>query len=353
MTSQERIKILLDHKEADRIGKLDHYWWQAINDFKAQGMPQDIEIDDFFDYDIRNLSINTSLQLPTKTIEETSEYTISSNSWGAVERYWKHQQSTPELIAFSCDTREKWENRYKALKQPDVSRLDLSRTKAEYKKWREQGKFICLSVLEAFEATWRICGPEVQLENLALDPEWILDMYKADTDLIIWAFEELWAEGFEFDGIWLWGDVAYKNGPLISPSMYRELLMPFHKRISDAIHSKGGKLIYHGCGNNNLLMPAFVEAGIDCLQPLEVKAGMDVRELKSQYGSVMSFMGNIDARLFQSNNLEGLEKEIREKVSIAKVGGGYIFHSDHSIPPGTEFKTYQYAMELVEKFGSY
>jgi uroporphyrinogen decarboxylase len=186
-----------------------------------------------------------------------------------------------------------------------------------------------------------------------LDPDWILDMYRADTELCAWAFEELWAAGIEFDGMWLLGDVAYKNGPMISPRMYREMLMPFHKRLSDLAHSKGCKVIYHGCGNNNQLVPLFIEAGIDCLQPLEVKAGMDVRELKAQYGGAMSFMGNIDARLFQTNDLAGLEREIRDKVTVAKVGGGYIFHSDHSIPPGTTLETYRFAMEMVEKYGRY
>jgi uroporphyrinogen decarboxylase len=135
--------------------------------------------------------------------------------------------------------------------------------------------------------------------------------------------------------------------------MYRELLMPFHKQLCDLAHSKGAKVIYHGCGNNNQLMPLFVEAGIDCMQPLEVKAGMDIRELKAQYGDIMSFMGNIDARLFQTNDLTALEKEIKDKINIAKVGGGYVFHTDHSVPPGTTLETYQFALELVERYGKY
>jgi uroporphyrinogen decarboxylase len=80
---------------------------------------------------------------------------------------------------------------------------------------------------------------------------------------------------------------------------------------------------------------------------------MDIRELKAQYGDIMSFMGNIDARLFQTNDLTALEKEIKDKINIAKVGGGYVFHTDHSVPPGTTLETYQFALELVERYGKY
>jgi uroporphyrinogen decarboxylase len=178
-------------------------------------------------------------------------------------------------------------------------------------------------------------------------------MYAVDTDLTVWALEELWSRGFEFDGVWIWGDVAYRSGPFMSPRMYRELVMPHHKRVTDVAHLHGCKVIYHGCGNNNLLVPLFIEAGIDCLQPMEVKAGMDVRELKRDYGDKLSFMGNIDARLYQTNDRDALAEELRNKISVAKQGGGYIYHSDHSIPPGTSLETYRFALECVEEFGRY
>ena len=101
------------------------------------------------------------------------------------------------------------------------------------------------------------------------------------------------------------------------------------------------------------LVPSFIEAGIDCLQPLEVKAGVDVRELKRDFGEALSFMGNIDARLFHRNHRKGLEREIRDKVTIAGRGGGYVYHSDHSVPPGTDLDTYRFAMECVERYGAY
>ncbi len=112
-------------------------------------------------------------------------------------------------------------------------------------------------------------------------------------------------------------------------------------------------MIYHGDGNNNETIPELIESGIDCLQPLEVKAGMGVRELKRDYGDKLSFMGNIDARLMQANDREGLEREIADKLTVAKIGGGYVYHSDHSVPPGIDLETYKFVLECVDEYGRY
>ena len=80
---------------------------------------------------------------------------------------------------------------------------------------------------------------------------------------------------------------------------------------------------------------------------------MDVVALKREWGSRLAFMGNIDARLFQANDRAGLEQEIRAKIPIAMARGGYVYHTDHSVPPGTHLDTYRFALELVRRYGRY
>ena len=76
----------------------------------------------------------------------------------------------------------------------------------------------------------------------------------------------------------------------------------------------------------------FIEDGLTCLQPVEVKAGMDLIELKKNFGQRLAFMGGIDVRAMADKNHSVIEDETRRKISFAKKGGGYIYHSDHSIP---------------------
>lgn len=353
MTSQERIKAILAHKEPDRIGKHDHFWWQAVQHFREQGLPENTAPEDYFDLDIRRIGTDSTFQLPVEIIEETDEHIIKRTEWGTIERTWKKSQSTPEFLEFACTSRDKWFGEYRERQQPNETRLGFDFVKECYEYARARGRYFCISCSEVFEATWRMVGPAKQLELLIDDPEWLTDMYKTHTDLVIWAFEELWSRGIEFDGMWVWGDIAYRSGPFMSPRMYRELIMPHHKRLFDAAHSKGCEVIYHGDGNNNMVIPDLIDAGVDCLQPIEVKAGMDVRELKAKYGDKLSFMGNIDARLLQTNDKDALANEIKDKITIAKQGGGYVYHSDHSVPPGTDLDTYRFVIECVEEYGRY
>ena len=110
-------------------------------------------------------------------------------------------------------------------------------------------------------------------------------------DLHIALAEELTGRGVEFDGAFFTDDLGYVNGPFFSPAMYREQLFPSHKKLCDFLHGKGIKVILHSCGGVRSLTPGFIEAGFDCLEPLEVKSGMDLVELKQSFGDKLTFMG--------------------------------------------------------------
>jgi uroporphyrinogen decarboxylase len=96
-----------------------------------------------------------------------------------------------------------------------------------------------------------------------------------------------------------------------------------------------------------------IEAGWDCLNPVEVKAGMDLRELKPLYGDRLAFYGGIDVRLMSAEDDSVIEEEVRTKIECAKQGGGYIYHSDHSVPEDVSWDNYQRLMKLVHRYGVY
>jgi uroporphyrinogen decarboxylase len=139
----------------------------------------------------------------------------------------------------------------------------------------------------------------------------------------------------------------------MSPDMYRELLLPDHQRLVDWAHGQGLKFIYHTDGDVRSLIPTFVDAGFDCIQPMEAKAGLDVRELAPQYGKDLSFFGNIDMTVASTNDREKIEHEIKTKLEAAMPYKGYLFHSDHSVPPSVSWETYQFMLELCDKYGRY
>ena len=96
--------------------------------------------------------------------------------------------------------------------------------------------------------------------------------------------EVLFAEEGLPDSIWFFEDMGFKGKPFMSPAMYREIMFPGHKRLFDYAHSLGRRVLVHSCGFVEPLVPGLVEAGMDCLQAMEVKAGMDMPRLFERFG---------------------------------------------------------------------
>ncbi len=112
-------------------------------------------------------------------------------------------------------------------------------------------------------------------------------------------------------------------------------------------------IILHSCGRVLDLIPRFIEDGLACLQPVETKAGRDLVELKREFGDRMAFMGGIDVRAMADPDPSVIEEEIKSKIPLAKRGGGYIYHSDHSVPNNVSFQRYCRVLELVREYGVY
>jgi hypothetical protein len=138
------------------------------------------------------------------------------------------------------------------------------------------------------------------LMGMALDPDWVKDMVNTYAELTLELQEILFSEEGYPDGIWYYEDMGFKERPFMSPAMYKEIIQPGHKLTFDYAHSKGIPVLVHSCGFVEPLVPGLIEAGMDCLQVIEVKAGMDLLRLYRNFGEKLSFMGGIDVRVLYS-----------------------------------------------------
>jgi uroporphyrinogen decarboxylase len=349
MTSKERIKLALNHKEADRIAIHDAPWFTATKRWHNEGLNEFVDPYDYFDYEIVSINADISFQLPRKTIEETNEYTIIQESNGAIRKNWRSQMSTPECIDFLIKDKKIWEE-YKPKMSMNKTRINWLGAKDNYDKATEKGKFLTFNCSGGYDYLQAMVGSERLLIAIAEDPDWVKDMTKTITDLVIAVAEEMMSV-YKFDGVFYYDDMGYRNASLFSPACYREIFFPHHKKVWSFFNANKMPVILHSCGCVKELIPMLIEAGLTCLQPLEVKAGMDLIELKKMYGEKLSFMGGIDARKMKDPNPKVIEEEIQSKITFAKKGGGYVYHSDHSIPDDVSFKQYCRVIELVKKYG--
>lgn len=109
----------------------------------------------------------------------------------------------------------------------------------------------------------------------------------------------------------------------------------------------------HSCGMVEKLLPGMIEAGIDCLQAIEVKAGMDLIKLYKDFGDRLSFMGGLDVRVLFTNDKNLINTELEAKISTVMGNYGYVLHSDHSIPDTVEHEIYHYFVNKGLELGTY
>ena len=353
MNSRERVAKALRHERPDRVPMQESFWAATTNRWRGEGLPEGVSPDDHFETEIRLISVDNSFGFPPEEIERTDEYVVARDHWGVLTRNWLDHRSTPELLDFRVKSRADWDD-LKARLKPDPARVDWEAVKAQHARWREQGKFICLGAIPGYEATWRKVGPEALLMAIAEDPDWVCEMYAYDTEMVVGMAQLYLERGLDFDGMWLWDDLGYKNASLFSPRAYRDQLLPYHKQLCDFAHSHDYPTILHSCGRVIDLVPMLIEAGFDCLQALEVKAGMDLAQLVREFGAHLCFMGGVDVRTFFAEDERELENEVRAKLAIGMSNpGGYVFHSDHSIPTQVSFSRYARVVEIVREHGRY
>ena len=352
LTRRERVRLALAHKEADCIPIHDSPWGATITRWHNEGLPEGVSPDEYFGFAFRGFGADLSPQYPVRVLERTSEYIVETTPCGGVRRNHRDYSTTPELIDYGIKTRQDWEAAKKRL-VPSITRVDWVSLKYNYERAKADNLFITYDAITGYDNCQSYIRSDELLPLLITDPDWIRDMAETQADMVIEMAKILMEHGYQFDAAFLFNDMGYRNASFFSPRTYREIFQPADRRMFDFFHSKGMPVILHSCGNVKGLIPALLEIGLDCLQPLEVKAGMDLIELKREYGKDLAFMGGIDVRAMADPDPQAIEREIASKIPVAKAGGGYIYHSDHSIPNNVSFAQYCRALELVKKYGQY
>jgi len=357
LTSHERIARILKRQKADRIGLYESFWIDTIAHYTSQGhMPKGQGPEEHFNLDImQHWALNAVLDLDfeDEIIEETEETKLVRDGNGALLRRHKQHDSTPEHVDFAIKNRKDWEAVRGKLTNIDPRRINFQEYRRIKALAKERNKFFCLSGINVFELMHPICGHEYMLMGMALDPDWIHDMVTVYSDMVLQLQEILFAQEGPPDGIWYYEDMGFKERPFMSPAMYKEMIFPAHKRTVGFAHQRGLPVIMHICGYVEPLLPHIVEAGIDCLQAIEIKAGMDLLRIYKNYGDVLSLMGGIDVRAIYTNDRTAIDKELEAKIPIVKQGFGYCLHSDHSIPKTVDYETLRYFMERGLELGQY
>jgi hypothetical protein len=152
-------------------------------------------------------------------------------------------------------------------------------------------------------------------------------------------------------------DFGMQIGTFISPRTYRELYQPFHKQLNDWIHQHTPwKTFIHSCGSVAALIPDFIEAGFDILNPVQTSAAdMGPRQLKERFGDRITFWGGgVDTqRTLPFGTPEQVRAEVRERLRIFGPGGGFVFNTIHNVQARVPVENLLALYETVREYGRY
>ncbi len=205
---------------------------------------------------------------------------------------------------------------------------------------------------DGFEFSHYLRGLDNLLMDYVLNPSFVKRLARIVTDYKRRVMERAAEEGAD---ILLTGDdYAHRQAPIMSPAHFREFVLPYLKETIDVAKAKGVPFIKHTDGNLWPIIDMLVDAGIDCLDPLEPMARMDIGEVKRRYGDRIAVAGNVDCgELLSRGTVKEVVEAVKETIAKAAVGGGHILASSNSIHPAVKPENYRAMVEAGKRYGRY
>ena len=273
-------------------------------------------------------------------IKETETHIILINEDGIKQEIFKKGGSMPCFLSYPVSGRDDFERIKERLNPDDPGRFPknlsdvitqlLDRDYPMALGGRPVGFFGSLRDLMGFEGA---------LTSYYDNPKLTKDILTFLTDFWINLYEKILSR-ITVDAFYIWEDMSYKSGSLISPALFREFMLPCYKRLTGFIKSHGiNTIIVDTDGNFTELIPLFMEGGVTGMYPFEVQAGMNVAQIAKDFPT-LKIMSGIDKTKLKSKEL--IDKELEEKVPFVLKRGGYIPSLDHLAPPDISWELFVY-----------
>ena len=309
MNSRERVFAVINHQVPDRIPCFE-VWIDALYDELGVSDP----------YSAYAELGQDAVLMPAQSPAQSNAWKDGIDEWG---RVWKDGQyiggaleTTQDLLRFTPPLAYAEKN------------FDQERVHAVRERFPDKCLFYGTHI-GPFMNSYMAMGLDNFCLRIALDGDFIHALMEARTEWCLAIFRQAVALGAEL--IVMGDDSAHHGGPMISPKMWREYVLPYHRRI---VENLPVPVIWHSDGAISKLLPMAVEAGFDGIHGLEPWS-VSLSAVKAEFGEQLILIGNADVRLLSNPDLEAVHAEIRR---CREQGGstGYMFSSCNSIFPGLD-----------------
>ena len=273
-------------------------------------------------------------------ISDTYDYTYIRSAKDFVTRKW-HK--------FPVQSRADWENMKWRFDPRSPGRFPED-FEERCRKLRDRDYLTTIHFNGPFWQLREWCGMEGLCVLMATDPDFVAEMAGFWTEFVSRTMAPI-LERVELDVVGLSEDMAYKAHSMISPAMTRRFLLPAYRRWVAEIRASGCPIIdMDSDGYIGELIPIWIEARINCCDPIEVAAHNDINEFRKQFGRRMAFAGGIDKRAIAKGG-RVIEAEL-ERIRPVVRDGGYIPGCDHGVPPDISWQSFlDYSRRLAKLTG--
>ena len=350
LTHRQRFLRCMHFQSVDRVPHWEFgYLDETLQRWHAEGLPPEHNnnwsVEAYFGVDpVAYIPLAADLNPPfqgeTVVVEDRGRTRLLQYPDGSIVEVGKEGQHTiPHYVKFPIATRDDWK-RFKERLNPD----DPARHQTDY---REVGRGLVQSDLPIHVGLGSFFGTPrnwIGFENIALmcyDDRPLVEEIVATLSDLHYSQLKKALRHCEADFAGGWEDICFRNGPMISPRMFREICGPYIKRACDLLRQHGCDVIYTDCdGDVTALVPIWQECGMHAMFPLEVHPGSDPVKYRRMYGHDIQLRGGIDKRKLAGTRQDILN-ELRRVEKLVE-DGAFIPHGDHRIPEDVSYDNYKY-----------
>ncbi|MFH0795427.1 MAG: uroporphyrinogen decarboxylase family protein [Candidatus Omnitrophota bacterium] len=364
MTNKERFNRLMRFEPVDRVPLIEVGCWKETRDqWLKEGMPTGIGLDEttltfngneYFRLDKQIcLGLNPGIlpHFEEKVLSEDQGTITIRNTNGAVVKSLRNSSAMPQFISFPVNSRQDFQaikSRYDP-KNPERYPADWKKIVASIRQGEDivwgpgLGSVGLYSMIRTWMGTENACT--IFYDDPALAREMVEFIVEFTLELTEPALSEVRIDYF----MW-WEDFSFKNGPLVSPAIFKEFLLPGYFRANEFLKKKGVEVIFIDTdGDPRAVIPLLIQSGINCLYPLEqCKEEMHPAALRREYGRDLRLWGGIDKRALTKGK-EEIDRELLSKLPELLEDGGYLPQLDHLAPPDVSYRNWLYYLEAKRR----
>lgn len=254
-------------------------------------------------------------------------------------------------LGMAINPREADEELLEILRNAEVTDDDVAEIKAAVEE--ANGEIAVFgSVRGTFGFLFILLGLEHMAEVIYEDPDLLMDLIEASD--AFWTKLGLKLIEAGCDALYVANDMGMNERTLISPAHLREFFFPSFRKQIETWKQAGGRVLLHSCGNVDAVLEDLADLGIDAINNIQVRAGMNLKSVKDRIGDRVTIVGNVDATgIMCQSDKQLIADAISEVISTAGQDGGLIIATDHSFHEGIPTENVLYFLEKARELGTF